>query len=299
MTTVAAHHESRIGVVYALGAYVLWGFLTLYWKALDEFDAVQLVGWRVVTSTVLLLGALAVTGRLGPWARALTDPRLLARIAAASLLLTANWTAYVVAVVNEQVVETALGYFIAPVFTVLLGVVALRETLSARKRTATLFAVAGIVVLTLGYGRPPWIALTLASTWSVYGYLKRRVPLPALDGLAAEVVVLAAPAVAFLAATWGGDTSVARVADPVGWILVAATGLVTAVPLVLFAAASRRTPLTVLGPMQYLVPTINFLIGWLLLGESVSRVKFAGFLLIWVCLGLVVADVISEREPAR
>jgi chloramphenicol-sensitive protein RarD len=215
------------------------------------------------------------------------------------VLLTINWATYVWAVVNDHVIETALGYFIAPILTIVVGVFFLHEKLRGIQRVAVTFAVGGIAVLTVAYGRVPWIALIIATSWTFYAYLKKKVPLAPLESLTAEVIVLAAPAFIFLLATWNNVGSVQNTANSVEWIFVAFTGVITAVPLLMFASASQRTPLTILGPMQYIVPTMNFLIGWLMFNEALTSSKVAGFSLIWVCLALVLTDLFRTQRQQQ
>jgi chloramphenicol-sensitive protein RarD len=294
--TDAQRDDTRIGALLAFSAYMFWGMVTVYWKALDEFDPFELIGWRITTSVVVLVAILLVKRRFTPLLGALRNRTLLFRTCAASVLLTVNWTMFVWAVVNEHVVETALGYFISPILTTVLGVVRLRERLSVLQRTAITFAGIGLLILTIAYGRIPWIALSIAVSWSLYGYLKKLVPLGALESLAAETMVLAVPATLFLAWGWNAETSIATNATTVEWVLVALTGTVTAIPLLLFGAASLRTPLSILGPMQYLVPTIYFLLGWAVYDEAVSAAKLVGFGAIWVCLVLVIVDLFTTQR---
>lgn len=288
--------DTRLGALLAFSAYLFWGMVTVYWKALDDFDPFELIGWRIATSVVVLVVVLVATRRFVPLVVALGDRTLLARTMAASVLLTINWTMFVWAVVNEHVVETALGYFISPILTTMLGVFRLRERLSILQRTSLVFAALGLVILTVAYGRVPWIALSIAGSWSVYGYLKKQVPLGSLESLTAETLVLTVPAVLFLTWGWDASTSVSNNATTVEWVLVALSGTITAIPLLLFGAASRRTPLSILGPMQYLVPTIYFVLGWAIFDEAVSPVKLAGFSLIWICLVLVVVDLFTTQR---
>lgn len=294
--TDAQRDDTRIGALLAFSAYMFWGMVTVYWKALDEFDPFELIGWRITTSVVVLVAILLAKRRFTPLLGALRNRTLLFRTCAASVLLTVNWTMFVWAVVNEHVVETALGYFISPILTTVLGVVRLRERLSVLQRTAITFAGIGLLILTIAYGRIPWIALSIAVSWSLYGYLKKLVPLGALESLAAETMVLAVPATLFLAWGWNAETSIATNATTVEWVLVALTGTVTAIPLLLFGAASLRTPLSILGPMQYLVPTIYFLLGWAVYDEAVSAAKLVGFGAIWVCLVLVIVDLFTTQR---
>jgi chloramphenicol-sensitive protein RarD len=296
-----AHRQdtSQAAVALSFSVYFLWGALTLYWKELRDFDPFELIGWRIASSVVVLVVVMSATRRLRPLLIALRNPQLFLRISLASVLLTINWATYVWAVVNDHVLETALGYFIAPVLTIVIGVGVLHERLRLIQKVAVAFAVGGIAVLTIAYGRVPWIAITIASSWSFYAYLKKKVPLQPLESLTAEVLVLAVPAIAFLFATWSNVDSVSNTANFTEWIFVAFTGVITAVPLLMFASASQRTPLTILGPMQYIVPTMNFLIGWLLFDELLTSSKVAGFALIWVCLALVLTDLFRTQRQQQ
>jgi chloramphenicol-sensitive protein RarD len=296
-----AHRQdtSQAAVALSFSVYFLWGALTLYWKELQDFDPFELIGWRIASSVVVLVVVMSATRRLRPLLIALRTPQLFLRISLASILLTINWATYVWAVVNDHVLETALGYFIAPVLTIVIGVSVLHERLRMIQKVAVAFAVGGIAVLTIAYGRVPWIAITIASSWSFYAYLKKKVPLQPLESLTAEVLVLAVPAIAFLFATWNNVESVSSTANFTEWIFVAFTGVITAIPLLMFASASQRTPLTILGPMQYIVPTMNFLIGWLLFDELLTTSKVAGFALIWVCLALVLTDLFRTQRQQQ
>lgn len=299
--TPSARSRSQLGVLFGFSAYAIWGLLTVYWKVLKSFDAFELIGWRISLSAIILVAFTIARRRFIPLVRSLRDRHLLARVTLASVLLSINWCTYVWAVVNGHVVETALGYFIAPIFTLVIGVFGLHEHLQRVQRIAVGFAVAGVVVLTLGYGSVPYIALTLASSWSAYGLLKKQVTLAPLESLTAEVLVLCVPAILLVIVSWRNVDSIPDTASTYQWIFVLLLGVVTTVPLLLFAGAAHRTPLTILGPMQYLVPTINFLLGWLLYNEDVSATKLVGFGLIWVCLVLVVSNslVVSNVNVSR
>jgi chloramphenicol-sensitive protein RarD len=296
---VAKPETSQAAIALSLSVYFIWGALTLYWKELHDFDPFELIGWRVTSSVVVLTVVMLATRRLVPLLRTLRSPQLLLRIALASVLLTINWATYVWAVVNDHVIETALGYFIAPILTIVVGVFVLHEKLRGIQRVAVTFAIGGIAVLTIAYGRVPWIALIIATSWTFYAYLKKKVPLAPLESLTAEVIVLAVPAFIFLCATWNNVDSVQNTANSMEWVFVAFTGVITAVPLLMFASASQRTPLTILGPMQYIVPTMNFLIGWLMFNEVLTSSKVAGFSLIWVCLALVLTDLFRTQRQQQ
>ena len=234
-----------------------------------------------------IIGAL----RHGPTAR---------RLLMASLLLTLNWGSYVWAVTNDRVIETALGYFIAPLATMAIGVFVLKEQPTGAQRAAFGLAAIAVVILTISYGRPPWIAILIAGTWSLYGLAKRRVPLGAVDSLAGETFTLFVPAVLAVVAFSFGTSSVAQSADTSEWVLVLGTGLVTAVPLMLFAAAAQSIPFTLLGPLNLLVPVINFGLGSMLYDEPMPLDRFVGFGFVWVALVVVMWDrVTSHRRAAK
>ena len=294
--------ETRAGVVSGLTAYLMWGALTTFWKLLDDFDAFELIGWRVITAMALLLAVVVAQRSLGAVTTALRNPRLLARIVAASVLLVTNWTLYVWAVVNEHIIETALGYFIAPLFTTLTGVVMLGERLRMLQKIALGFAGLAVAVLTISYGRPPFLALAIASTWTIYGLLKKQVPLRPVDSLTAETMVLFVPAAGLVAWSFSRDTGIPSTATTGQLVLVLLTGLITAVPLLFFAHAALRLPLTLMGPLQYLVPVINFLLGWLAYGEPLEAARLVGFLLVWCGLALSLVDTLRSRAtftPAK
>lgn len=294
----AAHTTRTVqrGVQLGAAAYLLWGFLTIYWKQLEGFDAFELIAWRMACAGVVM--AVIVTARRtwpnivaalrhGPTARGLVM---------ASVLLTLNWGCYVWAVTNDRVIETALGYFIAPLATMAMGVFVFHEEPSSAQRAAFGLAAVAVVILTVSYGRPPWIALVIAGSWSLYGLAKRRVPLGAVDSLAGETFVLFVPAVVAVIAFSLRADSVAQSADTAEWILVLGTGVVTAVPLMLFAAAAQSIPFTLLGPLNLLVPIINFGLGWLIYDEPVPADRLVGFAFVWVALIGVTWDRVSTHR---
>lgn len=212
------------------------------------------------------------------------------RIVAAAALVTVNWSSYVWAVAHDHVIETALGYFMAPLLTMWLGVAVLKEKLNTAQRTTIGLAIVAIGVLTVGYGRLPFVALLIAGSWALYGLLKRQVPMSSLDSLTAEMMWLAAPAVVLAVAQSSQQNSVTETADTLHIVLVILTGIITVIPLWMFGFAAQRVPLTVLGPLQYSVPTINFLLGWLAYHEPLDGTKLVGFAFVWVALGVLGAD---------
>lgn len=287
------------GVRVGVAAYVIWGLLTIYWKQLSAFEALELIGWRMTCAGVVM--AIIVTVR-GSWPRlrtAFSDRTTVIRLIAAAALLTANWGSYVWAVVNDRVIETALGYFIAPLATMAIGVFVLREQPTTAQRIAFGLASIAVVILTVSNGQPPWVALILAATWSLYGLSKRQINLDAIDSLAGETFVLVAPAIALLIAISGRSNSVVSSADTREWLFVLGTGAITAIPLMLFASAAKSIPFTLLGPLNLIVPVINFGLGWLLYDEEMPAEQVVGFAFVWVALIVVMYDRIRSARAAR
>ena len=290
----------RSGTIAGMSAYILWGLITMYWKVLRDFAPLELIGYRIVLSALLLAGVLAFRGRLTAMFAAVTHQRLWGRMALTALLLAINWTTYVVVVSEGKVIEAALGYFIAPLGTMLLGVKVLHERLRPLQLSSAVLATIAVVVLTIGYGSVPFYALAMASTWALYGLLKRQIALQPLESLMSETVVLVVPAVLLMIWMSRFDDSVVKSASSGQLTLVLLTGVVTAVPLLLFASAAQKLPLTVLGPMQYSVPVINFLLGWLLYHEQLTATRVIGFGLIWIALVIVTIDsMVRSRSSVR
>lgn len=286
----------RSGAAVGISAYLIWGLLTLYWKLLGDFAPLEMIGFRITTSLVMLTAFLAWRRRLVALVRHVTSTGLWGRITVASLVLAVNWTSYVVVVAEDHVVEAALGYFIAPLATMTIGVRVLGERMRTAQIATALLGVGSVVVLTVGYGRVPVYALLIAGSWSTYGYLKRTVPLSPIDSLTAETVVLLVPALVLVVWHLQYPTNVFSSADGVEWVAVLLLGVITVVPLTMFAYAAQRIPMTVIGPMQYSVPVINFLLGWLAFGEDVSGTKFIGFGLVWVALVVLTVDTVRRAR---
>lgn len=278
----------------------MWGLLTIYWKQLAHLDPFEMIGWRVVSATVLMITVVAVQGRLAPIRAAFRMRATRNRIVLAALLLTANWTTYVWAVGAGRVVETALGYFLAPLVTIAIGATVFGETLGWLQRGSVAAALVAVAVLTVSYGKVPWVAVTLAATWSWYSLIKRGVPLGPTESLTSELLVVVGPAIAMAASGWfGGSDSVPGEASGVDWVLVLGTGAITALPLVLFAFAAPRVPFTLLGPSNYLIPVINFLLGWLVYDEAMPASRFVGFGFVWLALVLVSVHTVHADRRAR
>ena len=293
------HPQQQTGIVAGLIAYVVWGLLTIYWKQLHHFNAFELIGWRITASAVLMAIALSVTRSWGTLRSISRDPALRRTVMVAAVLLTMNWTSYVWAVVNGHVLETALGYFIAPIGTVLVGVLVLHEPLRPAQKVSLGFAVASVAVLTVSYGNVPWLALLIAGTWIAYGYIKRQMQLKPVDGMAAESLLLLAPALVLAVAMSTRTGSIPKSATTLELVLALFTGVATIVPLLFFAYAAQRVPLTIIGPMQYIVPTMNFFIGWLMYDEPLPPSRVAGFALVWVGLAVLTADTARRARNSR
>jgi chloramphenicol-sensitive protein RarD len=286
----------RRGVWYAVGAYLMWGILPVYWKLLRTVPATQILAHRVAWSFVFLLMLIVLRREaVALWQSA--DRRNLGVYAIASALLSVNWLTYIWAVNAGRIVESSLGYFINPLVSILLGVVFFRERLRLVQWLAVGVAAGGVGYLTWRHGAPPWVALVLAGTFAVYGLLKKKAPLGALHGLAFETGILWLPAIAFLAAVEVGGSGQTGRAGAVTWALLVFTGVVTGLPLLMFAAAARRVRLSTIGILQYVAPSCQLLIGVVVYHEPFDRVRLIGFTLIWTALAIYSAD--SLREMSR
>jgi chloramphenicol-sensitive protein RarD len=283
--------EQRRGVLFGVAAYGLWGLFPLYWPLLEPAGAVEILGHRVVWSLAFLLGVLTVSRRWTALRALRRQPGALLRLTVAAVVIAVNWGLYIWGVNSGHVVETSLGYFINPLVTVLLGVLLLRERLRRAQWAAVILGVTAVLVLAVEYGRPPWIALTLAFSFATYGFLKKSVNAGAAETLFIETAVLAVPALAFLVALGvAGNGTFGRGAGHS--VLLAGAGVVTAIPLMCFGAAATRLPLTVIGLLQYLTPTMQFLLGVGLRHEPMPAARLVGFCLVWCALAVLTADLL-------
>jgi len=289
----------RAGFAAAIAAFCLWGLAPLYFKWVAQVPASEIVAHRVLWS-VVLLSLIVLFRRQWPRVRAvLAQPRLLATLALSAVLNSCNWLIFVWAIAHDQVLETSLGYFINPLLSVLLGRVFLGERLRPWQTVAVFIVIAGVLWRIIGVGHLPVVALLLALTFGFYGLIRKRTPVDAVTGLLVETVLVLPLALAWLA--W-------RYAQGEAWIgrdlsvecLLPLAGIVTAVPLTLFAMGARRLPLATLGFLQYLAPSISLCLAVFLFGEPFDRPRFFGFGLIWVALALYSADLWRHsRKPAR
>jgi chloramphenicol-sensitive protein RarD len=286
--------SARAGLAAGIGSYLLWGLFPLYWPLLEPAAPVEILAHRILWSLVFLVGLLALTAGFR-WIRGLSR-RSVGLLALASVIVTVNWGVYIYGVNSEHVVETSLGYFINPLVTVALAVAFLGERLRRRQWLALAVAAAGVLVLAVDYGRPPWIALTLAFSFALYGLVKKRADVDGAQSLAVETTFLLVPAVAYLA--WLGFTGRGTFStEGAGHVaLLAAGGVVTALPLILFGIAAVRIPLSTVGLLQYLTPSIQFLIGVLVYAEPMPLSRVAGFAFVWVALAIFLIDALGASR---
>lgn len=291
---------SSSGLALAVGAYGLWGVLPLYFLLLEPSTPVEIVAWRVILSLFFCLLLLVITRALPGFAALLRDRRVMLLSLVAGILIGVNWSVYVSASTSGYLVEAALGYFINPIVSIAIGVVLLRERLRPGQWAAVGISVIAVLVLAIGYGQPPWIALTLAFSFGFYGYIKNRMGgrVTAVEGLTLETAWLVPLAVAALIAVeLAGGITLGR-AGLGHALLLSLAGIITAVPLLLFAAASRRLPLSMLGFVQYLSPLLQFVVGVVVLLEPMPLERWIGFALVWLALVVLSTEAIVQRRRA-
>jgi len=292
--------SESVGVIVGFGAYLCWGLFPLFFHALGANSPIEILCHRMIWALVAVAIPLAVTHDWG-WIALLRRNRSeLARTTAAALLIGSNWGIYIWAATHGHVIEAALGYFINPLVVVSMGVLILGERLRTSQWAAVGFGGASVVAVTIAAGRVPWVALFLAFTFAGYGYLKRGTRLTAIQSLAAETAVFAPFAVAGIAylhvvgtARFAGDAGLS------GSLMLVAAGPITAIPLVMYAAAARRLPFSLLGLMQYISPMMQFLCGVIVFGETMSSARWFGFAMVWVSVVLIGADLISRLRTAE
>ena len=288
----------NIGYLYAAAAFILWGVLPVYWKHLGGVPATQLVAHRVIWSILVLMPLVWLTGNAGSIRAAFTTPGLLLRQAIAAALVSANWLGFVWAVTHGRMIESSLGYFLNPLLSVLLGVFVLGERLRPAQWLAIAVAATGVAWLTAQYRHFPWIALYLAVTFCLYGLAKKRTTLNALSSLSVETLLMLVPAVTFLAAEHRAGRGAFGSLGGRDELLIALSGVITAVPLLCFASAARRIPLSAIGLMQYLGPSLQFLLGLFVYGEPFDAGKLTGFAIVWTALFIYAIDGLGRLSAA-
>lgn len=288
------------GMISAASAYMLWGLLPLYWKALQHVPALEILAHRIAWALVVVLLLLAYQRRWSWFGRVLGSRRIVLTFLTTSTLITINWFVYIWAVNAGHIVETSLGYFINPLVSVLLGVLFLKERLRIGQGVAIALALCGVLYLTFTYGSVPWIALSLAGSFGLYGLLRKTATLNSLEGLTLETLMLFVPALGYLLFIEVAGRGAFGHADLLTSLLLAGAGIVTALPLLLFAAGARQITLTTLGLLQYIAPTLQFLLGVLVYDEAFNRTRLVGFCLIWLALAVYsVEGLVQGRRVAR
>lgn len=284
------------GILYGIGAYALWGLFPIYWKWLHDVPALQLLGHRVGWSFLLLSGVILATRQAPAFRAAILGRKTFLIYLFAALLIGVNWLTYVWAIIAGYIVETSLGYFINPLLSVLMGVIFLRERLRPLQWVPILLAAAGVTYLTVAYGHLPRIALLLAFSFGTYGLVKKMAPLGALYGLTLETGILFIPAVVFLIYSDVAGRGAFMHSDARTDLLLVGAGVVTTIPLLLFASAAQRIPLSMVGILQYIAPTCQFLLGVLYYKEPFDRSHLIGFGIVWLALAIFWAEsILSHR----
>jgi chloramphenicol-sensitive protein RarD len=287
--------EDRRGFLSGLAAYGLWGVFPLYFPLLDPAGSVEVLAHRILWSLLVVLGLLALR-RLRTL---LADRHRMRYLAVAAVVVSVNWGVFIWAATHDHVVDTSLGYFINPLVLIGLGVVVLGERLRPAQWAGLSIAAVAVVVLSVDYGRPPWVALALACSFGTYGLMKNKAAVGAVEGLTVETMLLMPVALTYV--IWLEATGDGTLTDGAGHtLLLAGTGLVTALPLLLFGAAATRIPLSMLGLLQYLAPVMQFLLGVLVFGEQMSTGRWTGFALVWVALAVIITEsFVHGRRVAR
>lgn len=287
------------GILYGIGAYVFWGFFPIYWKLLHHVSAIQLIGHRIVWSFLLLIVVILFTKQWDEFRKTL-NAKVLRIYAIAALLIGVNWFLYVWAVNANFIVETSLGYFINPLISVLMGVIFFKERLRFAQWIPVILAALGVSYLTFVYGRLPYIALSLALSFGLYGLVKKLSPLGSLYGLTIETGILFIPALGYLIFVEAGNTAAFLHTGIASDLLMIGAGIVTTIPLLMFASAARSIPLWVVGLLQYIAPTLQFLIGVFIYKEPFSHNQLIGFGIVWAALIVfLVENYLANRTPVE
>ena len=292
-----SHKRARSGILMGLAAYAMWGVMPLYFKALSHVAATEIVAHRIVWS-LLLLGALASLLKRWPAIRAAVGtPRVAMTMVVTAALIALNWLVYIYAVVSGHVLEGSLGYFLNPLVNVLLGTILLKERLSIFQKGAVLLAAAGVAVLALGAGSALWISLTLAASFALYGFVRKVTPVDSIEGLSIESFLLAPLALGWILWLQQGGQG-AFLHDWRTDLLLVLGGAVTATPLLLFTAAAKRLPYSTLGFLQYIAPSLQFLLAVLVFGEALTTAHIVCFAAIWAALAIFVFEGIRTGRRA-
>jgi chloramphenicol-sensitive protein RarD len=292
---MAARSERSLGLIFGLSAYILWGLFPLYWPLLKPASAYEIVAHRAVWTLVFCLLLLAFHRKLRQTFTQLKNPKILIGLTATAALISINWIVYIWATNTGHVVEASLGYYINPLVIIAFGVLLLKEKMRIGQWIAVAIATTGVAVLTIDYGRLPWIALALAFSWGSYGVIKKVLGLGALEGLAIETLLSFIPYATFLLILNNNGTG--QFGDHFGLtILLISAGAITAIPLLLFNGSTTRLPYTVIGLLQYITPTIQFSIGVWVRHEDMPTARWVGFFIIWCALVALAIDLLRSSR---
>ncbi|HYO34077.1 MAG TPA: EamA family transporter RarD [Nocardioidaceae bacterium] len=291
--------EERRGLLLGTAAFGMWGLFPLYWPLLEPTMAVEILAHRILWSLVVTAIMLAVTGRTGLLRAMWTRREVRYPMMVAGVVIGLNWGTFIWGVTNGHVVDTSLGYYINPLVTVLLGVLVLKERLRRWQWLALALAFAAVVVLSLEVGHPPWISLVLAFSFGIYGLIKKRVAVGPIEGLTFEGLVLVPVAAGYLLWIEQAGQSTALSQGPGHVAMLAFTGVLTALPLLCFAGAANRIPLTTLGLLQYIAPTVQLILGVALFDEQMGVYRWVGFSLVWVALTIFTVDSLAAHRRRR
>ncbi|MCM2369325.1 EamA family transporter RarD [Aporhodopirellula aestuarii] len=294
----------RVGLVCAIAAHTMWGLFPIYWRQIEGADSLELACHRIVWSFVTLLIVLPVLLRMGWWggwrviAKSLRDKRVWMLYGVAAIMIGINWLAFLWAVNHGRVLEASLGYYINPLFSVVLGVTVLGERLGIWQWGAVAIATVGVSVMAMGSGGIPWVSLAMAGSFAIYGLVKKKVYLPVLVGLMMEVSILLLPAAIYLGLRVNAGVSALQFGSPMVTSMLLMAGFITIAPLALFAVAVRRVDLSLIGILQYVGPTLQFLVGAVLYSEPLDRTRMIGFAFVWVALVIFVTATHRSSKKA-
>ena len=287
--------NTKTGLLFGVSAYILWGLFPLYWPLLEPAGALEIVGHRAVWSLVFCVIALSITKAIKPALATMRRPKVFIKLVAATGLISVNWIVYIWATNNGHVVEASLGYYINPIIMIAIGIILLKEKMRKLQWASVSIAALGVLVLTIDYGRLPWVALALALSWGTYGFIKKQLGLGALEGLGIETAIAAPFYLAYL--SWIGVEGSGHFGSGIGLtLLLIGSGVVTAIPLLLFNGAGNRLPYTVIGLLQFITPTLQFSIGVWVRHEDMPTARWAGFLIIWLALVVLATDLIRSSR---
>ena len=287
--------EHSLGLIFGVGSYILWGLFPLYWPLLQPADPLEIVSHRAVWTLVFCLIVLALSKQLHSTIAIVKKPKIMAGLFLTTILVSINWLTYIWATNNGHVVEAALGYYINPLIIIAFGVLLLREKMRPLQWLAVGIAAVGVTILTIDYGRLPWVAISLALSWGTYGLVKKKLDLGALNGLAIETLISLIPYAGYL--IYLGNQGTGQFGQKPGLtILLISAGAVTAIPLLLFNGSTTRLPYSTIGLLQYITPTIQFSIGVWIRHEDMPAARWIGFVVIWLALLALATDLVRSSR---